>query len=640
MMSKPLQKYFYVSGPEKPVFIEKGLYSGLKEKNGLPSTLPITLKTTQEYTGTGFLDALPHAFLNETGLKNIIFHAEVSGESTASFYILLENSKIYHVQDFPLKSGTNEIALPKSISNEPNGRLIMFKIKPLNETITLKNWAYLSRDIPQYLQKSKILKIVSRSLGDSKLIIDQFKRLHEEHEGIKKEFENCFIAKFPSVVIYESDKKSYDLSQQQIKEESLDFITLKYNHFNLGGGGNMTLAVQNEVIADKNCSQFIMVDSDTSIPFRTLYYSVITAAQQASEDKSVATVPTILYAKNPNIILECGSLFGRGNWAVASSQPTQPCIAPFYHNRSITDKNTQSSITTTGYTDYPPFIYSLYNSATIEEKINFLPTPFFLRGDDIEMGIKLRDESIPTQVHGWLTVFQQPKHSLWHEFMAILHGTCLILAQNNNTPPQDNTKNFSGLREYFTSRISCHSQVRDLAGLHTYNEILKRLLEIANWSDNEVVSNFHNPDYYLSMRKLNANFSKGNFKTIRTLQQNGGFNQAETAGLPFLYFEGELEKYINTNPSKPSKVALINKSDETAQIINLDEVSSSSVQELRSLMINNLEVVLGNSESLKKKCAQICNRKLIQADYLNKYIKSKPARSKRTTNSSMVTEPK
>lgn len=641
MMSKPLPKYFYLSGAEKPVFIEKGLYSGLKEKNGLPSPLPITLEATQEYTGTGFLDALPHSFLNETGLQDIIFHANVSGPAVASFYILLTDSKIYHAQDFLLENGTNKIILPKCITHEPNGRLIMFKIKPLKETITLTNWAYLHNAIPQYLQNSPKLKVVSRSLGDSESIIDQFKRLHEEHESIGIDFPDCFIAPFPSLIIYESDKKAYNLSREKIKKESLDFISLKYNQFNLGGGGNMTLAVQKEVIADKSCSQFIMVDSDTSIPFRTLYYSVITAAQQAIQAKSVVTVPTILYTKNPNIILECGALFGRGNWGIASSQPSQPCIAPFHHNRSIMDKNTQSSISTIGYTDYPPFIYSLYNSASIEDKINFLPVPFFLRGDDIEMGLQLQEKNIPSQVHGWLAVFQEPKHSLWHEFMAILHGSCLIFAHNKNTSSRHEAGNFAGLRDYFSSRINCHSQISDLAGLEAYNEVLKRLIEILNWSENEVVKNFHDPSFYLKMRKLNSNFSKANYKTIRVLQENGGYNPVQVGRFPFLYFDGEYRDHIHQHKLKPTSVALINKYDETAQIINLNEVSSSSVQEFRSKIINNLEIVLGNEENLRQKCTLLCNKKLIQDHYLNKYTKkSKQPRSDHPIASSLSMESK
>ena len=517
MMSNTASKKFYISGAEKPFFIEKGLYSGLKEKNGLPSPLPITLKSQQEYTGTGYLDALPHGFLSKINLKNIIFQVTISGPAVASFYILLQNKKIYHFQDFSLENGVNEISLPSGLINEPNGRLIMFKIKALDEPITLSRWAYLNQETPGYLKKSKELKIVSRSFGESGSIIDQFHYLYKEYREVEKNFPDCFLPPFPSIVIYESDKSTYTQSLELIEQNSLNFVRLKYNKFNLGGGGNMSLAVQEEVIAKENCNQFIMVDSDTLIPFRTLYFSIATAAYQAAEKISVATVPTILYTKNPNLILESGALFGRGNWGIASSNAAQPCVAPFFHNRSLTDKDTQSSISVEGYTDYPPFIYSLYTSASSEDKIHFLPAPFFLRGDDIEMGLHLRENNIPCQVNGWLVVFQEPKHSLWHEFMAILHGTCLIIAQNNKKRSVKNDEHFVGLREYFISRINCHAQAKDLAGLNVYNEVLSRLISLLNWSDEEAITNFHDPDFYLNMRKLNTGYSSANFKTIQAL---------------------------------------------------------------------------------------------------------------------------
>ena len=230
----------------------------------------------------------------------------------------------------------------------------MFKIKALDEAITLTSWAYLNRETPEYLQTAKELKIVSRSLGDSGLIIEQFHRLYQEYQQVEKNFPDCFLPSFPSVVIYESDKSAYTQSLALIKQLCLNFVRIKYNKFNLGGGGNMSLAVQEEVIAKAKCNQFIMIDSDTLIPFRTLYFSIVTAAFPSNSEKKYCHSSTILYAKNPNIILESGALFGRGNWAVAASNPAQPCIAQFFHNRSLTDKELNLP-SPWGYTDYPPF---------------------------------------------------------------------------------------------------------------------------------------------------------------------------------------------------------------------------------------------------------------------------------------------
>ena len=86
-MPTSLPEHIYISGPEKPFFMEKGLYSGLKDRDGLPNPLPVTLKLNQEYTSTGFLDALPHQFLKQVGFKKILYRAIISGEAILSFYI-------------------------------------------------------------------------------------------------------------------------------------------------------------------------------------------------------------------------------------------------------------------------------------------------------------------------------------------------------------------------------------------------------------------------------------------------------------------------------------------------------------------------------------------------------------------------
>ena len=629
-MPTSLPEHIYISGPEKPFFMEKGLYSGLKDRDGLPNPLPVTLKLNQEYTSTGFLDALPHQFLKQVGFKKILFRAIISGEAILSFYILLENKKIYHCQDFLLSDGVNQINLPDNLVNEPNGRLIFFKIKGLTDDTTIFEWSYLSGHFSDHLIKAKELTIVSRTLGDSAVLVEQFFDLHSQYQEIKKNLPGVFLLPFPSLTIYESDRTSYTDSAALIKKYSTDFITLKYNKSNLGGGGNMCLAVYEEYVTKSNQNQFIMIDSDTIIPFRTLYFSVATAALQATQQQTISTVPTILYAKKSNIILESGALFGRGNWGIASANVSQPCIAPLFHNQLISNTDTQSSISDQGYTDYPPFIYSIFNAGSKDKKVHFLPVPFFLRGDDIEMGMHLQENSIPCQVNGWLVVFQEPKHSLWHEFMAILHGTCLILADNHKNSTSRREKNLLGLREYFTTRLNCHSRALDLSGLDTYNQILDRLIKVLEFNDKDIVIKFHDPSFYLEKRKLNSRFTSSNFKTIEALKENGGINSSNIAILPFLYFETQMRD-LEITDGIPDRIILTNQSNKTANIINTQEVDNAQVHEMRSNMLAKLDFLMTNSEELARKCRIISSREIVIQNYLSQFS-SKASKTKKITS--------
>lgn len=618
-MSNTPTKHFYISGPETALFLEKGLYSGLKDREGLPSLLPITLKANQEYTSTGFLDALPLQFLRKLNLREIYFRVQVSGEALVSFYVLLQNKKIYHCKDFELTQGLNDLLLPSSLINEPNGRLIFFKIKALSDNIVLEKWAYSLAQVPRFLRNAKSIPIISRTLGDSTELIYQFHKLKQQYIQTQQEFTDHSFLPFPTLSIYESDKDSYHNSASLIKDLGIDFATLKYNKWNLGGGGNMCLAVFEEFITRSNRNQFIMIDSDTLIPLRTLYFSQATAAFHREQKKSISTVPTVLYTKEPNIILESGALFGRGNWEIASSRMTQPCIAPLSHNQEIKDPKVQAEISEPKSTDYPPFIFSIFNASNADEKRNFLPIPFFLRGDDIEMGIHLQTKKIPCEVNGWLTVFQQPKHSLWHEFMAILHGSCLILADNYSNKVFDSLTKFNGIREYFTKRLTLHSRALDLSGLQVYHDVLDRLTSLLDWNDDDTVKKFHDPNFYLEKRCLNLNFSQSNFITIKALEENGGVNPRKVALFPFLYFENSLNNHLEQNKNLPEQLAMINYSNSTANIYRSKDIDEAQVQEIYSYSLCKLNLLKNNCAELAKKCSILCSRKEIINNYLNQF---------------------
>ena len=611
---------FYISGPEKPFFSEKGLYSGYKSRKGIGAHLPVTLKKDEEYTNTGYLDALPHGFLHDIGLKKIRFNVKLTGKAIISFYVLLANKNIYHCQDYIVDKSTEFISLSKSITQAPNGRLIFFRIKALEDNVIINAWCFSSEDYPTHLLKAKEIKVISRTLGESEGLIEQFQDLYEQYQIARKNFPAIISLPFPRLIIFESDEKAYKESRLYMTKNKINYVTLRYNEANLGGGGNMCLAVYEEFYKKNNCNQFIMLDSDTYVPFRTLYFSSALALTQSANGENCAIVPTILYAERPNTILESGALFGRGNWGVASSKASQPCIAPLFHNRQVSEMDVQSSIAQSSYTDYPPFIFSVFTARTIEQKVDFLPIPFFLRGDDIELGMHLRSQKINCEVKGWLTVFQQPKHSLWHEWMAILHGSCLIIANML----EDNDQEFvslSGLKEYFLSRKECHARAFDCDGLTVYQNVLKTLTNLITLSDSEIIGQFHDPEVYLNQRKLNSNFSASDFKVVEALEENGGINGSKIIKLPFLYFDVALDSQLQSSAGLPEQIILVNHSNKTANIIDIRSCDLSKIHEISADIDHKLDLLLANSTKIAKACKLICSRERILADYLPKYTK-------------------
>lgn len=622
---------FYLCGPEKPAFVNTGLYAGYKHRDGMPSNLPISLEEGQSYTNTGFIDALSCEFLRLIEVKTVDFNINFKGKILISIYLLLNDGRIINCQDYQLnnetKDQTGSTSLAPHILNDPNGRLIFFKITALSKLAHIDVWSFSTTSMPDYFKGTKPISIISRSLGDSSILVEQFQDLNAQYEHTKKNYPNHIFAPFPNIVIYESDETAYKKSNESIESGDKKLITVKFNPLNLGGGGNMCVAVYEEFVKNSGCSQFIMIDSDTIIPLKTLYLSTILMAAQLNQNKSMAIVPTILYTEKPSSILESGALFGRGNWEIVADTPTQPCVAPLHHNKDLSDPKVKADISKEGYTDYPPFIYSIFTAQKNTDKTNFLPSPFFLRGDDIELGFHLRESNIPCQVHGWLTVFQQSKHSPWHEFMAILHGTCITAANTVIAEPRS-TQNASGFMTYFKARAASHTSIMDLNGLSIYNSVLDRLCSLLEWEDKDVIKNFHDPNYYIEMRKLNKDFTIANYKMIEALETNSPVGTDRLVKLPCLYFDSQALKSFGPNFQLPEFIALMNQSNKTAHLLDTKKIDPSIVQQQHSSVIKKINYLAENHELLASKCKLLSNRSEIISDYLAKYsikkAKAKP----------------
>lgn len=609
----------YLCGYHHPNFIAEGLYAGLKHRNGLPTPLPITLAEGEEYVNAGFLDALPCLLVRELELSTVHLHVSHSGDIKISFYLLTNAGRVLHCIDYVMcGSAVSRLSLPVTMLDDPNGRLVFFKIQAASKTtVDIYDW-FFSTPKKQWLTDTQPLLLVSRSLGESASLVKRFIKLCQEYIDLKQRYPGLIYLPIPVLKIYESDQDSYQASKALIPIPYNQYITIKYNPRNLGGGGNMCLAIYEEVVKNKKVNQFGMLDSDTILPFRSFYLASLKAKVASQNKSSKALVPVILYASQPNRVLECGSLFGRGNWGIISHHPTQPCIQPLHHREQLNEIKIQATLASGGYTDYPPFIFSIFCAEKHQLASHFLPTPFFLRGDDIEMGQHLRNANIPCQVDGSLVVFQEPKHSLWHEWMAILHGTCLILSYSANEGSASN--GFPELERYFRARSIAHARIYDINGLHTYQRILDRLISLLEWPKDEIILRFHDPKAYLAERRLNKPFLSSNFSMLQSMTSDDISSSNQLLQLPFIYFEPDLHKHIDDDSPLPPYIGLINNSLKSAAIlepysISKEEVSAlyDDIQEKSSYLFES------KSEELAHRCLLILDRKQIIKHYLSRY---------------------
>lgn len=611
----------YLLGASSPDFLTKGLYAGLKARNGIPTPLPLVLEEGDEYVNAGFLDGMPCSLIREAEIHTLRLHITHAGAIRASVYLMLQSGEVYHCLDHLCEGEEaveSSLQIPPTVLDDPNGHIIYFRIQATNEKATLQDWYFTTPTIKGVTEVPP-LTMISRSLGDSPILIKRFCKLLNEYSRLKSRHPSIRFFPAPQLEIYESDPEALKISSSMLISKHKEDIRLQVNPYNLGGGGNMCLAVYESVIRRQEKNQFAMIDTDTILPFRTFYFASIKAALLQINSCSQVRVPVVMYASKPSQVLECGSLFGRGNWGIISETPSQPCIMALHHGERLEEKSTHAALAGISHTDYPPFIFSIFSATKHQLATHFLPTPFFLRGDDIEMGQHLRGAGIPCEVDGSLVVFQEPKHSLWHELMAILHGTCLVLSAAASDNRCEN--GFPELEKYFRARLSSHALIHDLNGMTTYECVLDRLMDLKQWPVDEIVSRFHDPEYYLSRRDLNRGFTPSNFKMVEALMQGtASLPTNEFIQIPFLYFEKEYFNLIQPESPPPTKIAMINRSQKTAAILEPEAIDPTEVKRTRDRIIEKaMALFTGDCSDLASRCLTLTDRKQIVSQYLSRY---------------------
>lgn len=618
----------FLHSSSTPLFLAKGLYAGLKSRNGLATPLPLVLTPDDDYVNTGFIDSLPIKFLRELDITSAELYIEHHGAITVSIYVLLQSGAVFHCADFCLDTDEEErIQLPSIVFTDTNSRSVYFRIKTNHTSSCINRWYYATSDTSFCTAfKSSLdtgFPLISRSLGDSYTLVTRYLALVEEYQSLAASLPHLTFPVLPSLTIYESDHNIFIQSELRVESSGCSSLRVVYNPYNLGGGGNMCLSISNEWprIADSLC--FGMIDSDTILPLRTLYFSSLLLSVKQRKRTFSSYASTVLYSSTPNQVLESGALFGRGNWGIISAVPRQPCIQPLHHRRLLSKPEAQAALMNGGFADYPPFIFSLYSAPAESQLKEFLPIPFFLRGDDIELGQSTRAQGSSCKVEPSLVVFQEPRHSLWHELMAILHGTVLILA---DAARRGDTSTFPDLHEYFAARAYSHHRIRDLSGLLCYRNVLDRLTSVLDWPVEEIVQRFHDPSYYLELRSLNNSYKASHYRMANALDRSISSDQNRFLKLPFVYFENALPEVLRDPKAPlPRCIALINASQLTAAIIETECVDSEQLdQAYNSIIDQSTHLFLSSCEQLAARCLAICDRDRIVEDFLRRYQLSSP----------------
>ena len=610
----------FLSAPHPPALLARGLYAGLKSRNGLPTPLPVVLGTDL-YVNAGFIDGLSAPLVRSLGLNEVQLRLVARGPLMLQWYYLDRHGSIRHYADQaasaaqPSASAQQDLPVPSVLLTDENISLIFFRIShdadcKLTDCSELIDWCFHTEH--SISEAAEPLLLVSRSLAESGGLIKQHHHHHQHLADLQKRFPDLHFMPMPHLHLYESDLEAYERSRQLLHDfttahpELPMTVALHRNPFNLGGGGNMCLAVKRSVVDAAHGGDFVMLDSDTLVPFKTLYTSALISAliKDAHGATSVLS-PVVAYRKQPNMVLEAGALFGRGAWELATATALQPCIFPLEHGADLSEKHVQARLAPMESSDYPPFIFSLYRLGKRLSAHSLLPAPFFLRGDDVEYGFYLSNLGIKTVVLGSLLVFQDPKHSPWHEVMAILHSTVILIAY---VKPDSLPLLGEHIRAYFEARLNAHASARDLHGISIYQQVLSRLLGLLNAPLEELHAYFYDPDYYLGLRQINSPYTALNYKMARSIASTmpeGAYRE-----LPFLYYPP-----LPKNEPLPESVILLNHLAETAAVLHPTQVSYSELQAACLRFKHDLALLATSLDPLRRLCISLLDRELIANNY-------------------------
>lgn len=619
----------FLAGAHPAEIIGKSLFAGLKSRNGLPTPLPVALTKDEVYVNAGYLDGLSTALCRRLSVRHALLRIELQGSANLQFYFLDNSGKIRHFADQPLLDPPMDdmpniynVCVPDVLLQDQKVRLIFFRLEALpakNEQydlqVWLNNWCFHA-ELEDFSIGQASFPLVSRSLGESPTLIRRHLRHALHYHELRRTHSDLLFADMPCLHVYESDPEAFRLGEQLIQQAVVQqpqlgtLIDLKANPFNLGGGGNMCLAVK-ELIAERDHNGwFAMVDSDTLVPFKTLYSSaLLSCVSQQNWCKPAAICPIILFEKRPTMVLEAGAVFGRGAWQLAVNRPVQPCVFPILHGGLITNMDDQARLSKDTVSDYPPFIFSLYCLPRASDGKLSLPAPFFLRADDIEYGYHLSSQGITTSVMGSLVVFQDPKHSLWHEIMAILHAVVVLCAY---TSLEELTALSDHLHSYFHARLSSHWSVRDLDGAGVYIEVLSRLNALKTFKTTNLLESFYDPGYYLELRKVNHAFKHSTFIILRDTAH--ALPEETYVEMPFLYFP-----HHPSDKPLPMKIGLVNHLSETAVVLDPYAISQAEVRASRDQGLQQLAALLAGLEEIRELCLLLLDRNEIYKLYDKNY---------------------
>ncbi len=327
-----------------------------------------------------------------TALENVVLRISVSGEYSATVYRKTSSDDIYVVGRAE-SSEDKLIYLPFAKSRMlPNVPSRMWLVIEALSDITIHKISWVTHDEP--VQKDVALGVCFATFNR----LPYLKRVVNDLLSN----EEAFGSVASIILVNQGDNFSLEELVEEKNKSKTEWIKL-IRQDNFGGCGGFTRGII-EAMGDEELTHVLLCDDD--IVFESHSIIRLTSFIKYCHD-DVAVGGQMLDILRPNFLYESG--------AVLREKTLKP--QPLGHQMFLGDPKTLDYLISSSRVDYNGWWYFAFSKKVVERVA--LPIPCFIRGDDIEYGIRLKKNDIHTVVLPGVVVWHEPfymKLGGWHYY--------------------------------------------------------------------------------------------------------------------------------------------------------------------------------------------------------------------------------
>lgn len=186
------------------------------------------------------------------------------------------------------------------------------------------------------------------------------------------------------------------LSEDDFKDPRVQLIS----HRNMGGSGGFTRGLF-EALESNKYSHFLFMDDDIELESESIY-RLFALYEYAPADFAIAGSMLDLYRKQ--VLYEAGTLYGKANKNNIELKPFS--IVRVKHNLDLKNPKVLNLLLDDEEINFGSFYFFAFSKEVV--KSIGLPLPLFIKGDDLEFGLRVKKA-----LDGKLVAF--PSLAVWHE---------------------------------------------------------------------------------------------------------------------------------------------------------------------------------------------------------------------------------